>query len=128
MPVSYFGQFNFGEGSGVAHVTDRLHPAVSFTLQLRYDLLPSADHRALRRAAQWVAQGLVCPQTGNNIGWITELGEQVPIALGLGPQGLGLTTGLMAHAGGSMSHSRTVPSPEPDTRLRPSGLNASEKT
>ena len=45
-------------------------------------LLAAAHDRAQR-----VAQGVVGPQAGNNIGCLMELGEQVrDVALGLGPQ------------------------------------------
>jgi hypothetical protein len=38
-----------------------------------------------------------CAQSGNNLGWLTYLGEQArDQALGLGSQGLGFTAGLMS--------------------------------
>ena len=70
---------------------------ISATVQLRYGLLAAPHHLPPGRTAHRVAQGKVAPQTGNNIGWITQLGKQVrDQAIGLRPQGLGLATGLIA--------------------------------
>ena len=85
-------------------------------MHLRHGWLPAAHHRPHGRAAHRLAQGLVGPQTSHDLGRLAQFGEQArDQALGLGPQGLGLATGLMASAGDSVSQIRTVPSPEPDT-------------
>ena len=88
----------------------------------------SSRHAAPRCAAG--RSGLSRPQPSNDIGGLPELSEQVSDqVLGLGPQGVGLATGLLSRRSGlAVSQIRTVPSPEPDTRLVPSGLKAREKT
>ena len=99
-------------------------------VHLRRGFLPPAHGFPQSQVALQVAQAGVSPQPGNNLGWLTQLGKEAGHqTLGLGPQGLGLAAGLdLARAGDSVSHIRTVPSPEPDARLLPSGLKASEKT
>ena len=93
-------------------------------------MLPPAHHFPQGHVAQKVAQAGVSPQTGNNLGRLTQLGEEArDQALGLGPQGLGLAAGLMSHAPATR-----CPRSGPCRRRNrtpgyvPSGLKASEKT
>ena len=65
-----------------------------------------------------VAQAGVRPQSGNNLGWLTQLGEEAcDQALGLGPQGLGFATGLMAQR-------RRLGVPDPDRAVAGTGHQA----
>ena len=84
----------------------------------RRGLLPSAHHFPHGHVAQKVAQAGVSPQSGNNLGWLTQLGEKArDQALGLGPQGLGVASGLM-------SHRRRLGIPYPDRAVAGTGHQA----
>ncbi len=65
--------------------------------QLWRGLMVSAHHGPQSRVTQGGTLVCVGPQAGNNSVWFMQLGEQSRHKmLGLGPQGLGLATGLMA--------------------------------
>ena len=87
-------------------------------VHLRRGLLPTAHDFPQGHVAQKVAQVGVRPQTGNNLGWLTQLGEKArDQALGLGPQGLGFASGLM-------SQRRRLGVPYPDRAVAGTGRQA----